>query len=62
MIKKFNTNLLITDTDSLSYEIYGKNPHKKRYKYRGLFDLCNYPKSSEYYCNDNKTVLGKMND
>ena len=39
-----------------------KNPHKKRYKYRGLFDLCNYPKSSEYYCNDNKTVLGKMND
>ena len=62
MIKKFSTKLLFTDTDSLSYEIYGKNPHKKRYKYRGLFDLCNYPKSSEYYCNDNKTVLGKMND
>ena len=61
MIKKFNTKLLFTDTDSLSYEIYGKNSHKKLYKYRGLFDLCNYPKS-EYYCNDNKTLLGKMND
>ena len=29
MIRKFNTRLLFTDTDSLCYEIHGKNPHKK---------------------------------
>ena len=29
MIKKFNTKLLFTDTDSLSYEIYGKKPTQK---------------------------------
>ena len=29
MIKKFNTKLLFTDTDSLCYEIYEKNPQKK---------------------------------
>ena len=62
MIKKFNTRLLFTDTDSLCYEIYGKNPHTKINKYRGLFDLSNYPKSSKYYCIDNKKVVGKMKD
>ena len=29
MIKKFNTRLLFTDTDSLCYEIHGKKPCKK---------------------------------
>ena len=29
MIRKFNTKLLFTETDSLSYEIYGKEPYKK---------------------------------
>ena len=29
MIRKFNTGSLFTDTDSLCYEIHGKNPHKK---------------------------------
>ena len=29
MIRKFNTKLVFTDTDSLCYEIYGKKPHKK---------------------------------
>ena len=28
MIRKFNTKLLFTDTDSLCYEIYEKNPRK----------------------------------
>ena len=29
MIRKFNTRLLFTDTDSLCYEIHGKKPHRK---------------------------------
>ena len=62
MIRKFNTKLLLTDTDSLCYEIYGKEPYKKMYKYKELFDLRKLPFSSKYYCSDNKKVLGKMKD
>ena len=29
MIRKFNTRLLFTDTDSLRYELHEKNPYKK---------------------------------
>ena len=31
MIRKFNTRLLFTGTDSLYYELYEKNPYKKMY-------------------------------
>ena len=62
IIKKFNTKLLFTDTDSLCYEIHGKNPHKKIDKYQGLFDLSNYTKSSEQFCSNNQKVVGKMKD
>ena len=34
MIRKFNTRLLFTDTDSLCYERYEKNTYKKMYKYK----------------------------
>ena len=61
MIRKFNTRLF-TDTDSLCYELHEKNPYKKMYKYKELFDLSNFPVSSKYYCSDNKKVLGKMKD
>ena len=46
MIRKLNTILLFTDTDSACYEIPGKKPLKKIYKYKYLFDLSNHPKSS----------------
>ena len=63
MIRKFNTRLLFTDTDSLCYELYEKKrPYKKMYKYKEVFDLSNFPVSSKYYCSDNKKVLGKMKD
>ena len=29
MIRKFNTRLLFTNTDSLCYELHEKNPYKK---------------------------------
>ena len=61
MIRKFNTRLLFTDTDSLCYAIHGKNSYKKMYKYKELFDLSNFPKSSKYYCDENNKIVGKMN-
>ena len=62
MIRKFNTRLLFTDTDSLCYELYEKNPYKKMYKYKELFDLSNFLGSSKYCWSDNKKVVGKMKD
>ena len=62
MIRKFNTRLLFTDTDSLCYELHEKNPYKKMYKYKELFDLSNFLVSSKYYCSDNRKVVGKMKD
>ena len=32
------------------------------YKYKELFDVSNFSRSSKYYCSDNKKVVGKMKD
>ena len=42
MIRKFNTRLLFTDTDSLCYELYEKNPYKKMYNYKKCASTKNY--------------------
>ena len=60
MIRKFNTRLLLYYTDSLCYELHEKNPCKKMFKYKELFDVSNFPVSSKYYCSDNEKVVGKM--
>ena len=62
MIRKFNTRLLFTDTDSLCYELHEKNSYKKVQKYKELFELSNFPVSSKYYCCDNDKLVDKMND
>ena len=62
MIRKFNTRLLFTDTDSSCYELHEKNPYKKMYKYKELLDLSNFPVSSKYYWSNNKKVVVKMKD
>ena len=62
MIRKCNTRLLFTDTESLCYELHEKGLYKKIYKHKKLFDLRNYPKSSKCYCSDSKKVVGKMKD
>ena len=54
MIRKFNTRLLFTDTDSLCYELHEKNPWKIMYKYKELFDLSNFLQVVK--------VVGKMKD
>ena len=62
MIRKFNTRLLFTDTDSLCYELHEKNSYKKMHKYIELFGLSNFLVSSKYYWTDNKKVVDKMKD
>ena len=39
-----------------------KNHIKKMCKYKELFDLSNFPKSSKYYCDENKKIVSKMKD
>ena len=43
-------------------QLHEKNPYKKMYKYKELFDLSNFPVSSKYYCSSNKKEVGKMKD
>ena len=62
MIRKFNSRFLFTDTGSLCFELHEKNPYKKMYKYKKLFDPSNFLKSSKYYCNEDKKIVGKMKD
>ena len=40
--KKINAELLITDTDSLTYEIKLENVYEEFFKWKELFDFRNY--------------------
>ena len=61
--KKFNAELLFTDTDSLlTYEIKSENVYEEFYKWKDLFDFSNYSKDSRFYDDTNKKVIGKMKD
>ena len=59
---KFDAKLSFTDTDSLVYEIKGKDVHEKSFQDKELFDFSNYPVNSKYYDPKNNAVLGKMKD
>ena len=54
--------LLITDTDSLYYFILTEDVYEDFDNYRDLFDNSDYDKSSKYYFETNKKVIGKMKD
>ena len=41
---KFDAKLLLTDTDSLVYEIKTKDVYKDFYQDKNLFGISNYPK------------------
>ena len=60
--KKFDSDLLFTDTYSLTYEIKSKDVYEEFYKYKHLFDLSNYPKDSTFFHSANEMVIGKMKD
>ena len=59
-LKKFNAELLFTDTDSLVYEIKSEDVYKGFYKWKDLFDFGNYSKDSRFYDDSNKKVIGIM--
>ena len=44
MLKTFNARLLFTDTDSLVYEIKGKNVYEQCFKDKELLDFSGYSK------------------
>ena len=59
-IKKiFDTKLLFTDTDSLTYEIKSEYVYEEFFKWKDLFDFSNYPKNSKFFNETNKKLLAK---
>ena len=56
------SKLLFTDTDSLTYEIETKDLYSDFRNDIFKFDNSDYPKSSPYFNNINKKVIGKFKD
>ena len=56
---KFDAKLLLTDTDSVVYEIKTKNIYEDFYGDKNLFDFSDYPLNSKFFDPVNKTLLVK---
>ena len=54
--------LLFTDTDSLCYHIQTDDVYEDLYNHKDMFDNNNYSKSSKFYFDENKKVIGKFKD
>ena len=52
--KNFDTELLFTDTDSLTYKIKSKTFFEKFFKWKDLFDFSSYSKDSKFFDETNK--------
>ena len=59
-IKKQNTDLLFTDTGSLTYEIKLEDVYEEFFTDKHLFALSNYPKDLKFSDLVNDKVIGKM--
>ena len=61
--KKYpEAKLLFTDTDSLVCHIKTKDVYEDFFRDRSLFDNSDYDKSSKFFFNENKKVIGKFKD
>ena len=60
--KKFDTELLFTDTDNFTCDVKSEDVYKKNFKYKDLFDFSNYSKDLKFFNEINKKVIGKMKD
>ena len=58
--KHFDTEMLLTGTDSLTYEIKSEDLYEESFKYKHLFDFRNFSKDSNFYDDQNEMVVGKM--
>ena len=54
--------LLFTDTDSLCYHIQADDVYQDLYQSKELFDNSDYEKSSKFFFDNNKKVIGKFKD
>ena len=54
--------LLLTDTDSLTYEIETEDVYQDFWNDKDRFDNSDYPESSQYFNKTNKKVIGKFKD
>ena len=54
--------LLFTDTDSLCYHIITDDVYEDLYNHKDMFDNSDYSKSSKFYFDENKKVIGKFKD
>ena len=57
-----SSQLLMTDTDSLLYEIKTNNLYSDIASYSYLFDFSNYPIDHPLFSSANKAILGKFKD
>ena len=60
--RKYDANLLFTDTDSLVYEIETDDVLEDFYEDKKLLDFSDYPQDSKFFDSANKEVIGKMKD
>ena len=61
--KKYpEAKLLFTDTDSLFYHIKAEDIYSDFFKDKARFDNSDYPKSSIFFFEENKKVIGKFKD
>ena len=58
-LKKFDAELLFTDTDSLTYEIKLEDIYEDFYKDKHLFDLSKYSKDSKFFILSMKKLFSK---
>ena len=56
------SKLLLTDPDSLMYEIKTEDVYEDLSFDKEIFDFSNYGTKSKYYDDSNKLVIGKMKD
>ena len=54
--------LLFTDTDSLCYLIITDDVYEDLYQSKDMFDNSDYSKSSKFFFDENKKVIGKIKD
>ena len=57
--KHFDSELLFTGTDSLTYEIKPEDVYEEFFKHKHLFDFSNYPKNSKFLIRLIKKLLVK---